>query len=865
MHLVDTKYYFADTTGYTFSDAGATYYLQGTTEGNITHSTESGTVWLQNGNTYYIETVSGQATSSTKYYLGADAYGRVTCTTTSTNWTLNGSSLYTGSQYLVHVNGANGGWGLTDNRAIIQISNGTNYLGSSGTSAVTAGNAAEWLNTNGYLHTVVNNTHYYLNRSDTTVSITTTPSTQWSVSSSGITDGSYSLVCDGGTWKAEKTGIYITDGTNYLSIVNNNAIGNRTSTSNATVWMLAANGTGYRIYATVGNTTYYLRNNGGTLTLYSGNTENNRTTWTMDSNTLSSGNYYLGYNGGWTLQQDSGEFYLYDGTRYLYYNNSSTPAATNTRASATTWIQNGNYFSPASRTTYYLNNTRSGNWNYTYTPNISNSTDYRYQLDNSNRLYFSGNNFWSTTSYYLYYSSGWKTTTTAGSASTFQKISAFEAPVLQFVSAGTPLSNEDQSFAGIARTSAAAKYYTSETLPDYVDYTQGYATYLPLNTDPEDSTLARNSNTGYIVGGSYDPTTTSTYPDRAGDIRISYYSISGNINNSYSDGVLKTDEIYTINGTGEHPIANIGTEKFKKYSASSSDFLSILAKDNTYVYGMHFMNAQISKNQLIKASKVTINGDSYTNYEMPAASIDFNLAHKGYINFFAGTYFTGNNSFFSLHRIFRDNSHNITDIKEIEEIWGVDGDENLFYAYVYSGETGETIALSDGSRTFDNISALLEYDSRYTCLFETEWIKTNALKQNYIYYFEIPADSGEYALGSVDGGTGAYLLYLDISANSGDVDRSVMDYLKGVDFVTSNDPETAEALLTAIADNNPTAAFALKDAFSGNVSKVTFTRTEAGDTITITVTGNADPSDYMRKYYIPLDDKTIEINFVASS
>ena len=86
-----------------------------------------------------------------------------------------------------------------------------------------------------------------------------------------------------------------------------------------------------------------------------------------------------------------------------------------------------------------------------------------------------------------------------------------------------------------------------------------------------------------------------------------------------------------------------------------------------------------------------------------------------------------------------------------------------------------------------------------------------------------------------------------------------------MDFVTSNDPETAEALLTAIADNNPTAAFALKDAFSGNVSKVTFTRTEAGDTITITVTGNADPSDYMRKYYIPLDDKTIEINFVASS
>ena len=843
IRLTDTVYYYADTTGYTVSDAGGTYYLQGAA-GSVTHSTASGTAWIKDGDAYYIETVSGQATSSTKYYLGADAYGRVTCTTTPTDWTLSGSSLYTVNQYLVHVNGANGGWGLTDNRAIVKISDGTNYLGSSGTAAVTAGNAAEWLHTDGYLHTVVNNTHYYLNRNGNTVSITTTPTTQWSVSASGVTDGNYSLVCDGGTWKAEQTGIYISDGTNYLSIVNN-AIGNRTSTANATAWSLTANGTGYRIHATVGNTTYYLRNNNGTLELYSGNTANNRTTWTMGADTLVSDGYQIGYDNGWKLGQAG--YYLYGGGCYINHGNTYRITVGTNQNSATVWILNDEgSFSPSDDTTrriaYY-------NGSNTLIAGQNNQGDKFYSLTNDGYLNYEN--------YYIRYNNNaWTTTTNKNRATSISVISAFNSDPLQFVSTGTPLSNEDQSFTGIAWDTSAAKYYTSRQEEPYMDYdyddgtTVSRVTYFPLTTE-DNSTLARNSNTGYIVGGS---------ATGWGDIRISYYAISGNISNSYRNSELDTSRIYTINNDGEQTIASIGVDNLKKYKTSAPDFLSIL-KNQSNVYGLHFMNTQISIDNLVTASTVTINGDTYTNYQMPASSIDFNLKERGYINFFAGTYYSqGNTAFFSLHRIFRDNTQKITAIKEIEEIWGVEDDENLLYAYVYSDGT---VALSDGSKTFASTSAL---PTGYTCLFKTAWIKVNNnLKQKYIYYFEVPADSGEYALGSVDGGLGAYLMYLDISANNGDMDRSIMDYLKGVDFVTSNDAATAEAMLTAIADNNPTAAFAIKDLFSGNVSNVSFARTEAGDTITFTVTGNVAPADYMRKYYIPQDGKTIVINFVPNS
>jgi hypothetical protein len=43
------------------------------------------------------------------------------------------------------------------------------------------------------------------------------------------------------------------------------------------------------------------------------------------------------------------------------------------------------------------------------------------------------------------------------------------------------------------------------------------------------------------------------------------------------------------------------------------------------------------------------------------------------------------------------------------------------------------------------------------------------------YYFEIPVNDGEYALGSVGGKKGAYLVYLDLAANAQVIERTRVD------------------------------------------------------------------------------------------
>ena len=57
-----------------------------------------------------------------------------------------------------------------------------------------------------------------------------------------------------------------------------------------------------------------------------------------------------------------------------------------------------------------------------------------------------------------------------------------------------------------------------------------------------------------------------------------------------------------------------------------------------------------------------------------------------------------------------------------------------------------------------------------------------------VYYFEIPVNAGEYALGSASTGDGAYLMYLDIGAN-GNSDGTEENYtMDKVRFVNSGMP-----------------------------------------------------------------------------
>lgn len=80
-------------------------------------------------------------------------------------------------------------------------------------------------------------------------------------------------------------------------------------------------------------------------------------------------------------------------------------------------------------------------------------------------------------------------------------------------------------------------------------------------------------------------------------------------------------------------------------------------------------------------------------------------------------------------------------------------------------------------------------------------LEANNTKNNVVFYFEIPVNDGEYAMGMVEGSTskqqGAYMFYLDIGANGDTVDSDIVkahsittiksgnSYPVGIDFSTS--------------------------------------------------------------------------------
>ena len=356
---------------------------------------------------------------------------------------------------------------------------------------------------------------------------------------------------------------------------------------------------------------------------------------------------------------------------------------------------------------------------------------------NGNRFYYTTSSWFTTTYHYLTYNNGWTIAT-----STRQN----NATQLNWTTA---------TYTRIDESSNGA---------DYMDYSSQNVTYFPLITAP-DSYEAARKNTGYVIGGSED-NTTNAYPDKTGDIRVSQYSTS-DINNSYRNGNLNT--VYTINSNLQREIIN--PDDYTKYSESKTSFLEAITGGN--IYGLHFMPANININHLVTADYTLINGEEKTNYEMPASSIDFNVVEKGCINFFAGTYFSGNNSFFSLHHIERDANDKITSIQEIAEIYK-SSDESKDYIYKYT----------NGSYT-------ASLTSDYSLVFSTNRIKKqNSVTTDAVYYFEIPVNAGEFALGSVDGGTGAYLMYLDIASNGGIDQHANVDTFGSVEYRSA--PDVAE-------------------------------------------------------------------------
>ena len=168
--------------------------------------------------------------------------------------------------------------------------------------------------------------------------------------------------------------------------------------------------------------------------------------------------------------------------------------------------------------------------------------------------------------------------------------------------------------------------------------------------------------------------------------------------------------------------------------------------------------------------------------------------------------------------------------------------------YLYKDDTYGRINQETGEFEVVNYSDINNVLTYYEIIFNTDWITnpvnvqqrsqtdTTYNNQNRVYYFEIPCNKGEYALGSVDGKIGAYLLYLDIAANGGDEVDSVVSG-QGNEVSTSfkvdfrNPGDTSEFAIMQLFINCPQEIDASERDVSSRLFSVNvvFDSTETGD------------------------------------
>ena len=344
-------------------------------------------------------------------------------------------------------------------------------------------------------------------------------------------------------------------------------------------------------------------------------------------------------------------------------------------------------------------------------------------------------------------------------------------------------------------------YYSSyDTETSYFEYTSDNTTYLPINVykenvyDTNNNLIGRQheatpENTGYFIAGStgerWADGDDSVYCPRS--IIFSSYPINNKLGKCYSGGSFNDSSIYTIDEAGPHSIVvggSIDEEKYSKYQSSKTSLEGVLSGKSN-VGGFHFFAknpdlGEVSKDRVLKAANVRMMGKDKESFELPVNALDFYLKEKGRINFLAGMYNGGGsygttgdnhmNGFFSFHRVYRDEqTEEITRIREIK--WILEDMDTEEYVYTYK----------DGVNIVDEAGNEFDLDSgNYKLLFNTDWIGYNDLDGDAgrVYYFEIPADVGEYCFGgykvpaSAISADGAYLMYLDIASNAAKIQRT---------------------------------------------------------------------------------------------
>lgn len=583
------------------------------------------------------------------------------------------------------------------------------------------------------------------------------------------------------------------------------------------------------------------------------NTNQSNYDWTRSGNQLyityedyyDDYDYYLHCRGGtWAVEQQRSTvtyYYISDGNGNYLTASGSTLSNTTTRADGLIWNYDSTYgyYYVDGNNTYYLRLRR-------YRRNNGSSwTDSIYLTTTRNETTFGNTRYYiflnngnairanvGGTYYYLRYNNGW----TYATGTSYNLTVGSQTITYSY---------------NLTFSSKQVTRYTKQTTTSYEDATYTTKpTYFPLRqneTNGIPNGTPKDSNTGYVVSGGNDST---------GDIRVSEYASS-----KLTNGL---NRIYTYNDGGTVRIDNI-TRNYQRYDDTVAGLQAVFDEDTAHIYGLHFVGATVSYaaggGSSVYAESATVNGTTYSNYELPRDCIDFNLREKGYINFMAGTYFSGSDDcFFSVHDIFRDSAGAITNIKEIVEVYASDSETNS-YVYKYSDgkysvawkyKDGQKVLVSNEATAYveGSITNSLESSYNTTPVFKTSWIKQHTLTQNVAYYFEIPMNPGEYCLSSVANTKGAYLMYLDIGANAQKIFRGEMiEYFK---FVTETYtyPKGVGIILAAgnaVSDQN-SYCVRLTDSYNGTLKmeKVTNGDVEEGK-----YTGTGDATKEALSYKFP--------------
>ena len=357
-------------------------------------------------------------------------------------------------------------------------------------------------------------------------------------------------------------------------------------------------------------------------------------------------------------------------------------------------------------------------------------------------------------------------------------------------------------------------YYTTERVVDHQIKHYTHGTYLPLSVYRNESDItsairaklpgenlvvngAKLSNSGYIVGGTKDQTNAYGSGVRIdskytyNDIRLALggsSSYSGSnlqvltrtkdsggvvfIEDEYNEDVALSTDLKNLSYIASNQKYTVEDLGLQRYNGSRSN-LHTQFTNNSALYCMRFNEFNISLSNTITAEKVLLNGEVKTNYVLPESCIDFNLKEKGYINFFGGG-FRGDtvcDAFFSLYHIVRDTNDNITSLKRMSKIYGK-GEKD---PYIYEYYDGTYSIYNPETETYQSTSLL----DGYTMHFDLKWVEEPGFTQRdyTVWYFEIPTNIGEYALGSpinTKQNTGAFMFYLDVGANATKAYRSTV-------------------------------------------------------------------------------------------